>query len=201
MIYEVLDEAQNVLRLNAAVSGIGFSASADAAEELNAAKKELRDMRRPARFLNEAKIAIGAIHRAAPFSARITSRVPKEPDQHQVFSDITGLEFIKSRVYAKDGRTRVNVDDNLWQPVTTRRLPNKVENNALFLSTLMRLKLGLHSRQPTDMRGRSMIFRLESDKPVKYQVDGETDEQTVLYPGQSMRLYLASIAVPVLMVR
>ena len=106
--------------------------------------------------------------------------------------------LIKPRTYAKQGRTQVNVDDTRWQPVVTQRLSGSIENAALLTSTMIRLKLGRHSLEPEDLDGRSLSVRLESDEPVRYHADGETDPSRVLLPGQTMRMRLSRIAVPTL---
>ena len=198
LIYEITDERGDIVRSNIATSCLGFGASAIATRSLDLAKPELEARSRPRRLLGEVAMVYEASVEAPPFTVELVTNADDDYAAERR-KDITGLELIKSRIYAKQGRTNVNVDDTLWQPVILDYAPGLVERNARLISTLGRLRLARHVLTPEDFSLQDLSIRVESDEPVPYQVDGETDETTVLMPGQTMHLRLARIAIPTLM--
>ena len=200
MMYEVIDEAGNIVQSNIATSCIGFSGPAIASDRLQQAKSELKQKSRIPRLISEAQIALGAVRGAPKFTANVSFQSPEHSGNLTV-TDVTGLEFIGSRIYAKEGRTQVNVDDTFWQPVVTRRYPNKLYDTAVFTETMARLKLGRHIIRPLDLSDMSISIQIASDaEAVQFHADGETGEDYRVQPGQTLRMHLAQIAIPVIMV-
>jgi hypothetical protein len=197
LIYEITDDRGNIIRSNIATSCLGLGASAIATRSLDLARPELEARSRARRLLGETAMVYEAAIQAPPFSVEL---ITDSGDDYvtERRKDITALELIKSRIYAKQGRTRVNVDDTLWQPDVIDYAPGLVERNAQLVATLTRLRLARQVMSPQDFRGTELAIRLESDEPVPYQADGETDDTTFILPGQTMRLRLARIAIPTL---
>lgn len=199
IIHEVTDERGDIVRSHIATSGLGLGAAATAAYRLEKAKPELQEKGKIRRLLGETAIVLDAAKNESPFTVEL-SKVTGDSQDTAPLTEVTGLELIKSRIYAKQGRTRVNVDDTNWQPALMHRYSNKVRDNLGVVSTMARLKLGRHALPPEDMSNQEMLIRLVSDEPVMYHADGETDVDSVIYPGQTMRLRLARIAIPTLIV-
>ena len=199
MMYEITDEKGEIVRSHIATSGLGLGAAAIAAYRLEKAKPELEEKGRVRRLLGETAIVLSAAREAAPFAVEMTA-VTNDSRDTRLLAEVTGLEFIKSKIYAKQGKTKVNVDDTNWQPVVMYRYPNNIQDNLKLFSTMTRLKLGRHALPPENFHDQDMLIRVVSDEPVMYHADGETDVDAVIYPGQTMRLRLARITIPTLMV-
>lgn len=197
LIYEITDDRGNIVRSNIATSCLGLGASAIASRSLDLAKPELEARSRFRRLLGETAMVYEAAIQAPPFSVELITDSGEDAVAERR-KDITALELIKSRMYAKQGRTRVNIDDTLWQPEVIDYAPGLVERNAQLVATLARLRLARQAMPVQDFRGTELAIRVESDKPVPYQADGETDDTTLILPGQTMRLRLARIAIPTL---
>ena len=200
ILYEITDEDDEVVRSHIATSGIGIGTAAIAAYRLEKAKYELEEKGSVRRLLGETAIVMESAREATPFAVELTATTSDSQASRRL-TDVTGLEFIKSKIYAKQGRTRVNVDDTNWQPVVMQRYPSKVRDALGVASTFARLKLGRHALPVEDFSGREMYIRVAGDEPVMYHADGETDVDSVIYPGQTMRLRLARIAIPTLIAR
>lgn len=198
LIYEITDEDGAVVRSHIATSGIGLGTAAIAAYRLEKAKPELQEKGTIRRLLGETAIVLAAAREAAPFDVALTIATRDSQDTQRL-TDATGLEFIKTKIYAKQGRTRVNVDDTNWQPLITHRHSNKVQDSLGLISTFARLKIGRNALPAEDFSNQEMSIRIEGDEPVPYHADGETDVDALVLPGQTMRLRLARIAIPTLM--
>jgi diacylglycerol kinase family enzyme len=197
MLYEITNEQGDIVRSNIATSGLGIGIAAIAALQLEKAKPELEGVGRAKRQLGETAIVLDAAKHAPPFSFDL--RFITEDLSDQRFTDMTGFELINSRIYAKQGRTRVNVDDTLWQPVMTHYAPNRVSHALQTANTVARMKTGRHALQPEDLRTQKLAVRITSDQPVPYHADGESDVDAVILPGQTLHVRLAQIAIPTLL--
>jgi hypothetical protein len=200
LMREIVGSDGYVLSNDLATSGLGLGSAAVASEKLQEAKPELNKLKPAQRLLSEASIALQALLSAQPFSVNLTF-VRSNGSKNLRLNNIVGLEFMGTDPYAKQVRNKVHVDDTLWQPAVQRRKPGKVADALNFAETLARLRLGQHLLDPLDLDGMSIEIRLLSGKPVQFHEDGETSPDTVLEPGQVMRLHLSRIAVPVLMIR
>jgi len=198
---EIIDADGNVVSNDIATSGLGFGNPAIAGEELQNAKPVLNELGPLARLVEEGKISLHALLRAETFSARLDF-IRGELRRTLNIRNVSGLEFIGTDPYAKLVRTDVGVADTLWQPAVQQRYPGRVRDTLNFAETLARLPLGLHVLPTFDMEGMSMEIRLLSDEPVQFHEDGESrHNKTVLEPEQTMRLHLAQIAIPTLIIR
>lgn len=198
IMYEITDEHGDIVRSHIATSGIGLGTAAIAAYRLEKAKPELQEKGNIRRLLGETAIVLDAAREASPFAVEL-SATASDSLETQRLTDVTGLEFIKTKIYAKQGRTRVNIDDTNWQPLITHRYSNKVQDNLGLISTFARLKFGRNALPAEDFSNQEMSIRVDGDEPVPYHADGETDVDALVYPGQTMRLRLARIAIPTLM--
>lgn len=197
LIYEITDEQGNIVRSNIATSCLGLGASAIASRSFELAKPELEAISRLRRLLGETALVYAAAIEAPPFSVELVTNSDGDYATERR-KDITALELIKSRIYAKQGRTRVNVDDTLWQPEVIEYAPGLVGRNTQLVATLARLRFARQAMPLQDFSGTELAIRVESGEPVPYQADGESDGTTVILPGQTMRLRLARIAIPTL---
>lgn len=197
ILYEVIDERGEIVRSNIAVSGLGIGVAAIAALRLEKAKQEFEQVGSIRRQLGETAIVFDAAKRAPPFAFELAV-VSDETDQ-QRFADMTGFELIKTRIYAKQGRTRVNVDDTKWQPVMTHHASNSVSQAFQIANTAVRMKSGRHALPAEDLHDQELMVRITSEQPVPFHADGETDVDSVILPGQTLRIRLAQIAIPTLM--
>lgn len=197
MLYEVISERGDIVRSSIATSGLGIGVAAIAALRLEKAKQEFEQVGSIKRHLGEMAIVLDAAKHAPPFAFDL-SVVADETDE-QRFTDMTGFELIKSRIYAKQGRTRVNVNDTKWQPVMTHHAPNSVSNAMQVANTVVRMKSGRHALPAEDLHDQKLMIRITSEQPVPYHADGETDVDSVILPGQTLRIRLAQIAIPTLM--
>ena len=198
ILYEVLSERGDVIRSNIATSGLGIGVAAIAALRLEKAKQELEQIGSIKRQLGETAIVLDAAKHAPPFAFDL-SVIADETDEKR-FTDMTGFELIKSRIYAKQGRTKVNVDDTTWQPVMTHHASNGVSHVLQVANTVVRMKSGRHALPAEDLHDQELMIRITSEQPVPFHADGETDVDSAILPGQTLRIRLAQIAIPTLMV-
>lgn len=197
ILYEVTSERGDIVRSNIATSGLGIGIAAIAALRLEKAKPEFEHVSSVRRQLGETAIVLDVARQAPPFSFELT--VVSDDFNDQRFTDMTGFELIKSRVYAKQGRTRVNIDDTKWQPVMTHHAPNKVGHTLQVASTVARMKSGCHVLSAEDLSNQEMAIRITSEQPVPFHADGETDVDSIILPGHTLHIRLAQIAIPTLM--
>ena len=197
ILYEVTDEQGEVVKSNVATSGLGLGVAAIAALQLEKAKQEFESIGTMRRQLGETAIVLDAAKHAPPFAFDLS--VIAGETREQRMTDMTGFELIKSKIYAKQGRTKVNVDDTKWQPVMTSYAPNRVSHALQVASTVARMKSGRHALPAEDLRGQELRVRITSEQPVPFHADGETDVDSVILPGQTLRVRLAQIAIPTMM--
>jgi hypothetical protein len=200
LMYEVVDASGEIIQSDIATSCLGLGASAIAAQAFEKAKTELSSRGSTRRLLGELAIALEVARKAPTFAVALTAG-SGESQRTLYQTDVTGLELIKSRIYAKQGRTKVNVDDTKWQPVILRRPPHVAGDIAQQLNAIARLKSGHHALPTEDLSDHQLSIRIAGIEPVLFHVDGETDGSNMLLPGDTLRLHLARIAVPTLMVR
>jgi diacylglycerol kinase family enzyme len=196
VLYEVTNERGDIVRSNVATSGLGIGIAAIAALRLEKAKPELEQVGNIKRRLGEMAIVLDAAKHAPPFAFDLS--VVADEFSHQRFADMTGFELIKSRIYAKQGRTRVNVDDTLWQPVMTHHASNSVSHALQTANTVVRMKTGRQALPAEDLSKQEMAIRIMSEQPVPFHADGETDVDSVILPGHTLHIRLAQIAIPTL---
>ncbi len=197
--YKVKDSDGNQRLSNIAISGIGMGATAITAANLEAKREQLRHMPAGPRLGIEVGMAAVGTLTSPPFSARVTISNKETTAQFDV-TNLVVLEFIKSRIYAKQGRAPVNIDDTRWQPVTLLAGANKFDrsiNAGIFTG---RLSLAKHLLPPIDMNGTTMGIRNSGCSPIPFHADGEVDTQQMLEPQETLTMKLANIGIHTVMV-
>jgi len=204
LLYEVRGDGGDggdTVRSGIVTSCFGLGCAALAARDLDKVKPELKQLPRPVRLGREALIAFGAVVDAPAFSIASTLTIGGET-QTRDFSRITGIESIGSAIYAKEGRTRVNIDDTREQLVVTEGRDSRFRQQVATIATLGRVKTGRHALPAIDITDRTEFsLRLTSDQPVPFHVDGEIGVRYQLEPGQTVYLRRSDIAIPTLMAR
>jgi diacylglycerol kinase family enzyme len=198
LVYEVLGVRGKVLRSGIVTSCIGLGASANIAAKLHKHKRQLDQYSGTERLAREALISADALLHTQPFAAKTTRLAGPKTIRRQLPA-ITGFEIIGSRVYAKVGRTQVNVDDSRYQVIITHHKLIPPLQVAEFVSATVRLKTGKHALKPIDFADNVLTLRLTSNASVPLQIDGEFGRRYTMQPGQSLRLRPCEIAVPTLM--
>lgn len=197
IIYETTDPGNNIVRSNIVTCCLGFAASAIAAQRLEKAKPLLRDGHSANRLLGEIAIVVGAARDAPPFAIELSSK-PEGLYGNCRINDLIGFELISSRRYAKQGRTHVNVNDTRLQPILLHR-SGAINGKLQLVNTFARLKSGRHVLPTEDLHDRQLSIRIVSEDAVQFHAGGETNDDSVIQPGQTLHLRLARIAIPTLM--
>jgi diacylglycerol kinase family enzyme len=196
-LFEVLDEHNEPVRTGIVTTGIGIGATPSVAARLEDKRQQLRGQGRLQRLRRELAIATKEMLDLPPFTATVT--VGKDDPTTKKFTAITGYELIGSRVYAKGGRTNVNVDDTRFQPETVSYHKRMADRLASVATLGIRMRGNIHGAEPIDLRDTQLSFKLTSDTPIPFHIDGNVGPEYDLLPGQTIRLQLARLAVPILM--
>lgn len=197
ILYEITDEHGDIVRSNIATSGLGLGIAAIAALRLEKAKPELEQRSSVKRQLSETAIVLDVANHAPPFSFDLT--IVDDEFCQERYTGMTGFELIKSRIYAKQGRTRVNVEDTLWQPVMTHYAASSASRMLQTAETVARMKIGRHALSAEDLSSEEMTIRILSEQPVPFHADGEADVDSMILPGNTLHIRLAQIAIPTLL--
>jgi hypothetical protein len=131
--YDVTDERGNSVRSGIFTSCFGVKAAAEIATELDERKPQLKHLPRLFRLASESILTAETLWDSRPFSADVTLTKTVGTDRVDIrrrLSAMTGFELIGSRVYAKAGRTKVNVDSTRLQPIVTWHHENRAARSA-----------------------------------------------------------------------
>lgn len=202
LLFDILDKpAGEIVRSGISVDCIGIGAAALAAGKIEAIKPEVKDLGKLRRLGREGLASFSAIVDAPAFSAVVTRQIGDHTSTKEL-PQISGFELVGSGIYAKEGRTRVNIDDDYQQPVILRHADTKSRQRAVVVGTMLGVKFAKYRYRPLEFaEDVSVSLRLTSDAPIPMHTDGETGERYRLEPGQTLRLRRSKIAVPTVMAR
>lgn len=202
LIFEVWDdEADKVVQSGIATTCIGLGGTALTLVGVEAAKPKLAQ--HPyTRLLRETAMTAKALVAAPAFSAEATFTDRTGIEKKQKLDNISAIELIGSRNYAKQGRgsAGVNIDTAKWQPVTLERRPSRLGRWAAACRTLAQVALGRYQPPQYDFAGHTELrLRVTSDQPVPFHTDGDVHPDRQLTIGQTLALRLSKIAIPTVM--
>jgi hypothetical protein len=196
LTYTIMDERGGVTASGIALTGIGIGSAATAAARIELAKPQLNSLSLIPRLASEASMIFSSLYHEPSFGLEITDSLSTGVINTSQLESIVGFELIGSKVYAKRGRTHVNVDDTRWQPVAVQQHETAVGRTSEIVGTAVRLNAGMHARNPIDLRNRTLTISPETDQAVPIHADGETGPALWIHPGQKLQLKLANLAIP-----
>jgi hypothetical protein len=206
MALEILNERGDVRHTDLVATCVGMNVSADIATALDVKKTHLKQLRPRQRLAQETLITARAALQAKPVKTTVTWN-PGSAAETETLETAAGVELICTPVYAKEGRARLAMGTVERQLVTPRRPGTLAGRLGMVAATGVRLKTGRYPRRPILFSTNSSLsIRLDTGNPesVGYHVDGElgpAGDRYQLYPGETMRITLGRVAVPVLVRR
>ncbi len=191
LTFSLYDDDGTLIASDSASTCFGIGATANVASEIEYQKPRLNGLSGASRLIEEAKIAIDGTLNAPPIDLVIDGQ---RKDQ------MTGIELIGVRKYAKIARTGVNVDDPNWQILTGAFSNSSIASLMRVTSTSIRGIIGRYKDPVIDLSERGLRIDFTNyTGSTRFHADGEVRHS--MYPGQYLYLSLSKIAVPVVVTK
>ncbi|HSX43011.1 MAG TPA: hypothetical protein VLF59_02895 [Candidatus Saccharimonadales bacterium] len=196
--YQIRDKDGQVTASGIATSCFGAGASATVAHELEQAKPELVQLDKHIRTRRERRLVAQELYNAQPYKAIVTVGNERS-DISRYYPEVNGIELIGSKIYAKQGRSGVNIDSPKFELFIARHIALKAARlgNLAILGT--QLATGMLPGKPVDFSTTSVSIQNVGEHTMPLHTDGETGTELSLPPEHIVRLTMGQIAVPVLM--
>jgi hypothetical protein len=205
-IVDVLTKDGEVRSTEMAHSGVGLGLTAAVARRLDKAKPGLKRLSPRHRLLRETMIAASTALQTEPTEMTITWN-HGDRQEGESLPRATGAELIATNTYAKQIKSpALHIGSILRQPAVSEQPERQLARTAALVMNSLRLTTGRHTRGPVAFNPDTAfsITLGENNPDTPYHLDGElhkNGEPYELHPGESLRIRIAQVPIPVLVQR